>query len=188
MKHVATNCATVRLGLAITEILRKLAKIIEKRELITFYWPPLVWAIILFLLDIQNWFSLYTRKFDFPDTFFLFLFSISFPIIQYWIAVICLPDVSEENNLKTHYYRNRVTLFSLSILGLAVLLLDTIIFFDTPFFDLENGIRLLAMLLVGTLIFVKDDRYNLIMTVVLLGLLLTYILLFMSDLNLSNFQ
>jgi hypothetical protein len=50
-----TILISIVLGLAIANVLARLATVITTRERVDFYWPPISWAIWLFFICVQHW-------------------------------------------------------------------------------------------------------------------------------------
>ncbi|HEX3459087.1 MAG TPA: hypothetical protein VHR97_14140 [Candidatus Baltobacteraceae bacterium] len=52
-----TVLISIVLGLAIANVLTRLAAVITARERVNFYWPPVAWAIWLFFVAAQHWWA-----------------------------------------------------------------------------------------------------------------------------------
>ena len=50
-----TVLVSIVLGLAIANVLSRLAAVITARERVDFYWPPIAWAVWLFFVAAQHW-------------------------------------------------------------------------------------------------------------------------------------
>ncbi|HTX58633.1 MAG TPA: hypothetical protein VMH02_03070, partial [Verrucomicrobiae bacterium] len=48
---------SIVLGLAIANVLARLAAVMTARERVDFYWPPVAWAIWLFVIAVQHWWA-----------------------------------------------------------------------------------------------------------------------------------
>jgi hypothetical protein len=52
-----TILTSIVLGLAIANVLNRLATVITARERVDFYWPPVAWGIWLFFISVQHWWA-----------------------------------------------------------------------------------------------------------------------------------
>lgn len=106
---------SIVLGLAIARVLAGIATVISARERVDFYWPPLVWAIWLFILTAQHWWAefglRYTRNWTFADFVLLLLVPVGF----YLLAALVLPERLEDErvDLGEWFFRNRRWFFGI---------------------------------------------------------------------------
>lgn len=64
---------SIILGLAITQILQSVGRIIQARDRVVMFWPPLLWAAILILVSVQSWWALFGLHLRESWSFFPFL-------------------------------------------------------------------------------------------------------------------
>lgn len=106
---------SIILGLAMTQILTAAGRMIRARERVTLYAPPMIWAALLLVIDVQMWWSMFgyrTRtQWGFADFLMILLQTIS----AYMIAAVVLPDEvpAEGVSLRDYYQRNSSWLFAL---------------------------------------------------------------------------
>ncbi|HTU83563.1 MAG TPA: hypothetical protein VMF61_15650, partial [Candidatus Acidoferrales bacterium] len=68
-----TVLVSIVLGLAIANVLNRLAVVVTARERVDFYWPPIAWAIWIFFICIQHWWAEWSVHFTERWTFPTFL-------------------------------------------------------------------------------------------------------------------
>lgn len=124
-----TVLVSVVLGLAVANILARLAAVITARERIDFYWPPVAWGIWLFFISVQHWWAQWglrhTERWTFPD-FWLMLLT---PVDLYLLSAVILPqgEDGESIDLAEWYTRNRAWFFSLLLFLPALSILEEIV-------------------------------------------------------------
>lgn len=106
---------SIILGLGITRLLTGLGHQIEFRGLVRGYWPALAWAIVLLLLHVQTWWSMFGMRAFEQWAFHDFAVVLLQPIVLYLLAVLVLPSpgTAASIDLKQHYHAQRRWFFGL---------------------------------------------------------------------------
>lgn len=110
-----TVLVSIVLGLAIANVLTGLATIMHARERVTFYWPPVAWAIWLFFVAAEHWWAEWgvhnARSWNFGS----FLLELLVPVDLFLLASLVLPprDPQGRIDLYAWYARNRAWFFGL---------------------------------------------------------------------------
>ena len=112
---------SIILGLGITHLLAAASRLIRARAIVRVYWPPLLWAVVMLIIYVQVWWSLFGLR-GRSDWSFLAFFVILLQTVLLYMATALvlpetvadeagamrpagLPDVPEGNDLRAHYDR-----------------------------------------------------------------------------------
>ena len=123
-----TVLISIVLGLAIANVLTRLAAVITARERVDFYWPPVAWAIWLFFLAVQHWWAEWGIRHTSQWTFLDFWLLLLVPVDLYLLSAVVLPDREEDGRLDLGewYFHNRAWLFALMFFLPALSILEEI--------------------------------------------------------------
>ena len=84
---------SIILGLAITQILQGFRDLMQARSRLRLYWPCLLWAIVLLVICVQEWWAMFGLRNHSPWTFAGFSVVLAQTVVTYLIAALALPDV-----------------------------------------------------------------------------------------------
>jgi hypothetical protein len=167
---------SIVVGLALTDLLGSLHRLIGARRKVRWHWLPLVWAAGVLLLNLQYWWVFYrVGQATVWGNFFAFLFHLLAPILLFLVSAAALPDeVDDGLDLLEQYFAQRAYVCSLLTLYMAHTLGDQAI---RGSLHLDSGvyIRLAAIPLLVSLIRSRSMRYHVIVTLCLVGLAVAYI-------------
>jgi hypothetical protein len=109
-----TVLISIVLGLGIAQILSGVAKLIQKRKRIKFYWPHLIWIMFVLFLHVQEWWIMYELKNFIPWRLPVFLFIMLYPVNLFIMAKVIFPDRwARDIDLRDFYFKNFETFFAL---------------------------------------------------------------------------
>jgi hypothetical protein len=113
---------SIILGLAITQVLQGFRGLMLARSRLRAYWPCLLWAFILLVMDVQAWWAMYDLRERRDWNFFTFAVVLAQTVPLYLLAGLVLPDAgnAEAIDLRTHYYENHRWFFALLALLLVI--------------------------------------------------------------------
>ena len=115
---------SIILGLGMTQLLSGLGRWIEGRAESGFYAPTLVWVIVLLLLHVQTWWTLYGLRSHQGWSFLHFALVLLQPTILFLLTVLALPSAGAGVvDPRDNYYTQRRWFFSV----LAALLLTSVL-------------------------------------------------------------
>ena len=105
---------SIILGLAITQILQGFRDLMQVRSRLRLYWPSLLWAILLLVICVQEWWAMFGWRDFRPWTFGGFSMMLAQTVATYLAAALVLPDVrgDEPIDLRAYYYANHRWLFA----------------------------------------------------------------------------
>jgi hypothetical protein len=113
---------SIIVGLAITQILQGFRGIVLARTRIRPYWPSVLWAATLLLINVQSWWAMFGLRQIEAWTFAAFAVVLAQTIVQYMLAAIVLPDFAgtESVDLKEHYWSHTRWFFGLFVFVLLI--------------------------------------------------------------------
>lgn len=121
---------SIILGLAVTEILQGLRRLLMKRQRVIQYLPALLWAGILLAMLAQAWWALFGLR-ALPEwTFGMYAIVLLQAILLYMAAALALPEIDGDASLDMQAaYFSQATPFFLLMVGVvaASLLKDLVI-------------------------------------------------------------
>ena len=110
-----TILVSIVLGLAITNVLTRLATVITSRHRVDFYWPPVAWAIWIFFISVQHWWAQWGVRRSPQGNFGSFWLQVLVPVVLFLMSALVLPEREENGRLDLGrwYFHNRAWFFSL---------------------------------------------------------------------------
>jgi hypothetical protein len=113
------------LGLAITQVLKGFRGLMQARTRLQNYWPAVVWAILIVVISVQSWWSMFGLRHHADWTFLEFSAVLMQTIVLYLLAALVLPDVFGDSDvdLRKHYFGHRRWFFAL----LTLLIVSSVI-------------------------------------------------------------
>jgi hypothetical protein len=112
---------SIILGLSVTQLLQGLSQMINARDRVLIYWPAIGWALLLLVIDVQAWWSMFGYRGRHSWTFLQFAILLLETILLYLLAALALPTISNEAtvDLRQNYFRHARWFFG-SFLGVLV--------------------------------------------------------------------
>jgi hypothetical protein len=107
-----TVLISIVLGLGIAHLLGGVARSVSRRKTTTFYWPTLVWILVLLILIIQVWWVDFSLNRQAHWTLPGFASTLLIPATLYFMSFLILPETSD---MRETYFENRVWFFSLLV-------------------------------------------------------------------------
>jgi hypothetical protein len=108
------------LGLALTQVLKALTELAQRRSRVRGYWPAVAWAMFAIAAVVQTWWSAFPLRDREGWTFGGFAILLTQAGLVYLFAAMVLPDDRDgEIDLKAHYQSNRRWIFA-ALAGLLV--------------------------------------------------------------------
>jgi len=157
-----TVLISIVLGLGITQILTGVAKLIQKRNRIIFYWPHLIWIVFVLFLHIQEWWVMYELRTFVPWRLPVFLFIMLYPINLFVMAKVILPDRwrSKRIDLSQFYFENFRKFFALLIVAASLSLIYNIFILNLRITD--QAVQMLIIFVFGLLVYRRsmDERLH----------------------------
>jgi hypothetical protein len=106
---------SIILGLSVTQLLQGLSNVINARDRVRIYWPAIGWALLLLVIDIQAWWSMFGYRGRHTWTFLQFAILLLETILLYLLAALALPNAfsAEILDLRANYFRHARWFFRL---------------------------------------------------------------------------
>ena len=113
---------SIILGLAITQILQGFRDLMQARTRLRLYWPSLLWAILLLVICVQEWWAMFAWRTYQHWTFTGFSMMLAQTVATYLAAALVLPDVrgDEPIDLRAYYYANHHWFFAMGVITMLV--------------------------------------------------------------------
>jgi hypothetical protein len=153
---------SIILGLAITQILLGFRGMMLARSRILGYWPCVVWAVVLLVIDVQAWWAMYELR-AYPHwTFIAFAAVLAETVPLYLLAALVLPDVEagRELDLRTHYYANHRWFFTMGMLLIVASLGKNLVLYGKLPPLLDSGFQLMFLAAFATGALTTDERWH----------------------------
>ena len=122
---------SVLLGVAVAQLMTSVGRLIEVRDQVRTYWVHSLWVVVILLVDVNSWLSMWglRRAQSWKVSSFLLLVGLVASI--YIITVVLFPRIPESGgqiDLDAHYYKNRRIFFVANAAGWTLALLCNLTF------------------------------------------------------------
>ena len=99
---------SIVLGLGVTSLLSGLARTVQLRDQVRFYWPVLIWAAVLLVVHMQVWWATFGLRDVMVWTFPVFALTLLQPVLLYFVSALVLPDFDRDDalDLRANYFRH----------------------------------------------------------------------------------
>ena len=122
-----TVLVSIILGLGITQLMSGVADLIHQWDKVKVYWPHLLWVVLTFVLQVQEWWFTYELRSITTWRLPFFLFEVLYPINLFVLARILFPNVGEGPvDLKVFYFKNYRKFFMMVIILSALSAIENI--------------------------------------------------------------
>ena len=120
---------SIILGLSVTQLLQGLSNVINARDRVRIYWPAIGWALLLLVIDIQAWWSMFGYRGRHTWTFLQFAILLLETILLYLLAALALPNAfsAEIVDLRVNYFRHARWFFGSFLAVLLVSLVKNVV-------------------------------------------------------------
>ena len=122
---------SVVLGVAVAQLMTSVGRLIEMRDQVRTYWVQSLWVVIVLLIDINCWWSMWELRGAKGWSFISFLLLVGLVASIYLVTVLLFPPVPEPGrqvDLDAHYYKNRRFFFLANAAGWIMGLLCNLTF------------------------------------------------------------
>ena len=170
---------SIIIGLGVTQLLTSLGRVIRHRDRVRVDWLPILWSIVLLVVFVQVWWSMFGLRRQNDWTFGAFLFILGQTCGLYLMAAVLLPEQIETDSvdLAEHYQRQHRWFFSFLVATLILSLLkDRVINGRFPGGD-NLGFHIVMLALSLSSILISSRRYQEASGIVAAGIIATYIAL-----------
>ena len=170
---------SIIVGLALTQLLSGVARLIQLRHRIRMHATTLLWIALLFLIDIEVWWVAFERRTTPQWTFFTFLLYLLIPIAVFLLSYLVLPEMGDEDapDLRANFDNNRGWFFGLLASIPVVSVIEQAVRYGNVPVDIDLGFRIVFALLALVAARVRSARYQLSNALVVFALFVGYVML-----------
>jgi cellulose synthase/poly-beta-1,6-N-acetylglucosamine synthase-like glycosyltransferase len=149
---------SIIIGLGLTQVLTAIGRLIRHRALVRFYWPPVLWAVLLILIYVQTWWAMFGLRDYRAWRFIDFLVVLAQTVTLYMMAAVVLPETVSETpvDLRVHYDEQHRWFFGFFLATLVISVLKDV----TLSRQLPGGINLAFHALFATMAIVAVTVRN----------------------------
>jgi uncharacterized membrane protein len=168
---------SIIIGLGVTQLLTAIGRVIRHRDRVRVDWLPLLWAVVLLVIFVQVWWSMFGLRLQRDWTFGSFLFILAQTSALYLMAAVLLPEQidTESIDLAAHYDRQRRWFFGFLVAALVISLAKDRVMNGRWPSSLNFGFHMLVLALALSAIFIRRRRYQEFAGIVGAGIFVTYI-------------
>lgn len=136
---------SIIVGLGVTELLTNLARQIQNRARIKFYWLHSILAALVFVALLQQWWESWDQRLVETWSFPILILMLGGPIGLYIISHLLFPSDSDTVDFEKHYYDNARIM---CLLGAATVVFASLyrpISFGHTLIDADNATSLIIL-------------------------------------------
>jgi hypothetical protein len=167
---------SVIVGLGLTDLLGRFARLMRARRQVQWYWVSLAWGGISLVLVVNFWWGIYLGSVSLTQASSAaqFLMNLANPVLLYLICAGALPDARTQGgmDLRTAYYDERTYFFGLLVAYLLTTYFQAVVANASAMsLGMLTALRVLLVALVLPLVWVRSPRYHALATAVFAGLM-----------------
>jgi hypothetical protein len=153
---------SIILGLSVTQLLQGLSQVINARDRVRIYWPAIGWALLLLLIDVQAWWSMFGYRKRETWTFLEFAILLLETVILYLLAALALPIAFGEAtiDLRANYFRHARWFFGSLIAVLVVSLVKSLVIGRSLPGPLDLGFHFVWMTCAAVAALTRNDLFH----------------------------
>lgn len=153
---------SIILGLSVTQLLQGLSQVINARDRVRIYWPAIGWALLLLVIDVQAWWSMFGYRGRHAWTFLQFAILLLETILLYLLAALALPTISAEGtvDLRENYFRHARWFFGSFVAVLLVSLLKNVVMSGSLQGPFDLGFHLFYLAGATIAAVTRSDRFH----------------------------
>ena len=164
------------LAFGVSDILSSWGEQIRLRKEIRHYVLHVAWTVLLILLMVQMWWSMWRLREITSWTYSDYLILIVPYLLLSLIAYVLTPSVAGGGrDIKRYYYDNSPWIFGLGAVFIATAIINTNNLLHTSYLDPTNTIRGSGLLLMVVLAIWKNERFQIAAIALAYALLVAWI-------------
>lgn len=120
---------SIILGLAITQLLQGLGRLLQERRRVRGYWPVPLWALLLLAVAVQTWWAMFGLRNQSSWSFGGFAVVLLHITLIFLLTALVLPDFSAggEIDLRANYYGHARWFFGIAAAVVVASLLKDVV-------------------------------------------------------------
>jgi hypothetical protein len=178
-----TVLISIVLGLGIAHLLGGVARSVSRRATTVFYWPTLVWIVVLLILIIQVWWVDFSLSQETRWTLAGFVSTLLIPATLYFMSFLILPESSD---MRATYFENRVWFFCLLAAMPVFGTLQQLLVEGHVHRDFDTAAKGVGLLLTIGAIYFRSERAQKVYAVIGIAFIVLYVGAFFFQLPLPG--
>ena len=168
---------SIILGLGLTQILTALGRIIRHRDRVRADWLPLLWALLLILIYVQVWWSMFGLRHVSEWTFLRFAALLAQTGSLYLMAAVVLPEQVGDQavDLGAYYDQHHRWLFAFLLATLVISVIKDVIVNGRLPGSLNLGFHILLAVASVSALLIRRRGYQEVVGVATAGAFVAYI-------------
>ena len=153
---------SIVLGLAMTQVLQGFRGLILTRATVRMYWPCVLWAVLLLVIDVQAWWAMFGLRDHTGWTFLAFAVVLLQTVLMYLIAGLVFPDIRDDRavDLRAHYFDHARWFFSIAVASGVVSISKDLVLSGTWPAASNLASQLVFMSTCAVAIFTRNEAYH----------------------------
>jgi hypothetical protein len=170
---------SIIVGLGLSQVLAGVANLLVDRRRVRFYWIWGVAVVMVFLANVQFWWSTFSVGEAVATNFFSFVFFLLTPIALYLSAVVLVPDFEGEGeiDLRRHFHENRSLYFGFLAAVPLLSAARSILISGDPLLTPQRPFEAAFVVLLATGALIGRERYQRFLAVTLAVLFVVFIVM-----------
>lgn len=158
---------SIVVGLGLSQLLSGFGRMLVARQRVRMYGVSLGAAAIVFLAQVQFWWSTFNYDRAILDNFFSFLVFLLAPILLYLLSVLVLPDFDDDVatiSMYDHYYAVRPWFFGIGAATVVANVVRNVAVQDARMWTEDRPFETLFLLLMLSGALVRSPRFHALLT------------------------
>ncbi len=153
---------SIVLGLAVTQLLSGVGKLVKARGRVSFFAPSAIWMATLLLAIVQSWWAMFSLRAVDDWTFVGFAVVLLHPMLLYLLVELCLPELEPTGpvDMKANYFRQSRLFFVAATLLIISSLVRPLVLYGGLSEPADVGVQLIFLGLAGAALFWRNPRFH----------------------------
>lgn len=163
---------SIVVGLGLSHVLSGFGRMLAARRRVRVYWVSIVTALIVFLAQVQFWWSTFDYDEAILDNFFSFLIFLLAPILLYLMAVLVFPDFDDDLavvSMRDHFYDVRPWFFGLGAGAVLANTVRNVVVEHAALWTQDRPFETLFFVLMLSGLAIRHPRYHAVLSVVFIA-------------------
>lgn len=168
---------SIIIGLGVSQVLSGVANLLVDRRRVRFYWAWSVAVVLIFLANVQFWWSTFSVGAAVATNFFSFVWFLLSPIALYLAAVVIVPNFEgdDEIHLRAHFHQNAGWFYAILAVVPVVNVTRSVFISGDPVWMTARPFEAAFFLAMLSGAVVRRERFQEVLAVVMAALFVAFI-------------